>query len=572
MPISITEAVEQLTRSGQFEMQQAKIFDRSVRIWRNAPASLREIFEKSIAFGDRTYIVYEDERLTYANHADRVCRLATVLVERYGIRKGDRVVLAMRNLPEWPIVFWATVSVGAIVVPLNAWWTGPELEYGIQDSGSRVLVADSQRLERIRPHLPELSLDAIIVSRHTGPLEPGVEDLNHVIESAPQRSRLPSLPIAPDDEATIFYTSGTTGKPKGVLGTHRNLVTNVFNYDFMTAFSELRRGFPVGTPSANHSEPSAALLCVPLFHVTGCHSTLAINTFAGNKIVLMHKWDPGKALELIQREKINSFGGVPTIIWQITETPGIKLADVSSIKSLFYGGALSGPEIVSRIESAFPGAQPSTGYGLTEISSIGTAIAGIDYQRKPQSVGLPAPVVDIRIVGENGRDLQVGQSGEIWIKGPNVMKGYWKLPEATAEVITDGWMHSGDLGYMDEEGFVFLAGRINEMIIRGGENVYCAEVERALFSLDAVMDAAVFGMPDRVLGEEVAAVVQIRPGHKLMAAQLRAHVATQVAGYKVPALIELREEPLIRNAAGKIMKGELKKNFAGQRVDGVNRQ
>jgi long-chain acyl-CoA synthetase len=225
---------------------------------------------------------------------------------------------------------------------------------------------------------------------------------------------------------------------------------------------------------------------------------------------------------------------------------------------------------VSRIETFFPGAQPSTGYGLTEISSIGTAIAGIDYQRKPQSVGLAAPVVDIKIVGEDGRDLPAGEAGEIWIKGPNVMKGYWNLPEATAEVITDGWMHSGDLGYMDEEGFVFLAGRINEMIIRGGENVYCAEVERALFSLDAVIDVAVFGMPDRVLGEEVAAVVQLRPGSELTAAQLRAHVVTRVAGYKVPALIELREEPLIRNAAGKIMKGELKKKFLGQRVDKIN--
>jgi long-chain acyl-CoA synthetase len=564
MGISLAEAEWELTRPGApFEMQKANIFGRSLRVWKHAPRSIREIFEKSMAFGDRAYIVYEDERLTYAEHASKVCGLANVLIEQYGIKKGDRIALAMRNLPEWPIVFWATVCIGAIIVPLNAWGTGLELKYGIEDSGSRLLIADGERLERIWPHLGELDIDKIIACRHSDYFGHRVEDLNNLIASADQHSELPIVSIAPDDDATIFYTSGTTGEPKGALGTHRNMVTNVFNYAYMTAFGDLRSGI---TPSILHNidrTPAATLLCVPLFHVTGCHSTLAVNTFVGNKIVLMHKWDPEKALQLIQREKINSFGGVPTIIWQITETPGMESADVSSIESLFYGGALSGPEIVSRIDAAFPSAQPSTGYGMTEVSSIGTAIAGIDYRRKPQSVGLAAPVVDLKIVDSVGRELPAGQSGEIWMRGPNVMKGYWKLREATEEVIIDGWMRSGDLGYVDEEGFVFLGGRIKEMVIRGGENIYCAEVERALLGHEAVIDAAVFGIPDRVLGENVAAVVQLRSGRTLMPAELKAYVATRVASHKVPQRIEVRNEPLIRNAAGKIMKSELKRTFSG---------
>jgi steroid-24-oyl-CoA synthetase len=564
MDMSLSEAKWELTRPGApFEMENANIFGRSLRVWKHAPNSIREIFERSITFGDRTYIVYEDERLTYAEHANKVCRLANVLIERYGIKKGDRVALAMRNLPEWPIVFWAVVSIGAILVPLNAWGTSSELKYGIEDSGSRVFIADGERLERIRPHLAELGIDGIIACRHSEYFDSRIEDLNRLIASVDSTSELPKVSIAPDDDATIFYTSGTTGKPKGALGTHRNMVTNVFNYAYMTAFGDLRRGSIPGILRNIDAKPTASLLCVPLFHVTGCHSTLAVNTFAGNKIVLMHKWNPEKALQLIQHERINSFGGVPTIVWQITETPGMKSADVSSVESLFYGGALSGPEIVSRIDTAFPSAQPSTGYGMTEVSSIGTAIAGIDYRRKPQSVGLPAPVVDLKIVDSDGHELPAGQSGEIWMKGPNVMKGYWKLREATEEVIIDGWMRSGDLGHVDQEGFVFLEGRIKEMVIRGGENIYCAEVERALLSHDAVIDVAVFGIPDRILGENVAAVVQLRLGHTVMPSELQAYAATRIAAYKVPHRIEVRNEPLTRNAAGKIMKSELRRTFSG---------
>jgi len=567
MPVSIMAARELLTRPGSlFETQEVIILGREMRIWRNAPPSLRSLFESSRSFGDRTYLVYEDERLTYRTHTEKVCRFANTLVYRYGVRKGDRVAIAMRNLPEWPIVFWATTAIGAIAVPLNAWWSGPELQYAIEDSGSSVLVLDGERLDRLRGSLGELALRGVMASRHAKPEDSGIDDLNAIIQAAPSATELPPAHIDPDDEATIFYTSGTTAKPKGVLGTHRNLISNVFNYLYMTAFGDLRRGLVPRVLCGPPTEPTTALLCVPLFHVTGCHSTLAINTFLGYTTVLMHKWDPERALQLIERERVNSFGGIPTVIWQITETAGFKSANTSSIKSLFYGGALSGPEIVSRIESAFPGAQPSTGYGMTEVSSIATAIAGVDYQRKPQSVGLPTPVVDIRIVSTDGRDLPAYQEGEIWIKGPNVMKGYWRRPEATEETITNGWIRSGDLGYMDEDGFVYLGGRIKELIIRGGENISAAEVERALFSHEAVMEAAVFGVPDRLLGEEVAAVVRIRPGLKATAGDLRAFLSSRIAGYKVPALMEIRNEPMPRNAAGKILKGDLKKSFAGIRI------
>jgi long-chain acyl-CoA synthetase len=562
-PPSIADLHRLLTAAGSpFEMEEREIRGVRLRTWKKAPPSLRAVVELSRLHGEKTFVVYEDERLGFEAHYRAVATLATALVERFGIRKGDRVAIAMRNFPEWSISFFAAASAGAIVVPLNAWWTGEELEYGLADSGSVVLFADAERTGRLAEHLPKLpGLRQLIVARADEPIAPEHLRFEDVLGTPPADAKLPDVPLEPDDDATIFYTSGTTGRPKGALGTHRNICGNIVSLACGTVRGALRSGAPLPTPGEARPQ-SASLISIPLFHATGCHATLCANFAFGGKLVMMYKWDPERALELIERERINSFGGVPAMVWQVLESPSFSKRDLSCVTSVGYGGAPAAPELVRRIQEAFPKVSPGQGYGLTETSSVTTLNGGADYIAKPDSVGPPVPVVDVKIVDQAGRELPVGEVGEIWIRGPNVVSGYWNKPEATAETITDGWLHSGDLGRVDEEGFVYVLDRAKDMLIRGGENIYCVEVESVLYDHPAVMDAAVVGLSHRVLGEEVAAVVQVVAGREVTEKELQDFVGSRLAAFKVPVRIELRSEPLPRNANGKILKRQLKDEMA----------
>jgi long-chain acyl-CoA synthetase len=561
---SVAEVHRQLTAPGApFEMEEREVVGQRLRVWKGTPASLRVVLELSRLHGEKTFLVYEDERTSFQEHFRACAQLANVLAGRFGVRKGDRVAIAMRNFPEWSIAFWAAAAAGAVVVPLNAWWTGDELEYGLADSGSSVLFADAERAARLAPHLERLpELRHVVVARcGDEPLAPEHLRFEDVLGAPAADVTLPSVTLEPDDDATIFYTSGTTGRPKGALGTHRNICTNLVSLAFGTLRTAIRSGQPM--PSLGEPRPqSAQLISVPFFHATGCHSILCANLAFGGKLVMMYKWDPERAIELIERERISSFGGVPAMVWQVLESPSFAKHDLSCVTSVGYGGAPAAPELVRRIREAFPKVSPGQGYGLTETSSVTTLNGGEDYVRKPDSVGVPVPVCEVKIVDEKGREVPVGQIGEVWIKGPNVVKGYWKKPEATAETFTDGWLHSGDLGRVDEEGFLYIADRAKDMLIRGGENVYCVEVESVLYDHPAVMDAAVVGIPHRVLGEEVGAVVQVAPGREVTERELQDHVAAHLAGFKVPVRIELRREPLPRNPNGKILKRQLKEEMA----------
>ena len=559
MAPSIPEVTALLTAPGSpFELGEAEIRGVRTRTWANAPASLRDVLTSSRERGDQRFLVYEDERMTFAEHHDAVATLAARLVERYGIVKGDRVAIAMRNYPEWSVAFWAAATVGAVVVPLNAWWTGAELEYGLSDSGARLVFADAERVERLAPHLDALDLAGVVVAK--GEAAPGVERWGDVLGDVVAGAELPDVALDPEDDATIFYTSGTTGRSKGALGTHRNICTNLVSLAFATARGALRSGAEPAAPAADAdgAEQNAYLLSVPFFHATGCHSVLVANLAFGGKIVIMHKWDPERALELIERERVTTFGGVPSMVWQVLESPNFERTDISSVKSIGYGGAPAPPELVRRIEAMFPGRTPSNGYGLTETSSVSTINNGADYLRKPDSVGVPVPVVEVQVVDPDGRLLPEGDVGELWIKGPNVVKGYWNKPEATEATFTDGWLHSGDVARIDDEGFVFIVDRAKDMVIRGGENVYCAEVEAALFEHPSVTDAAVIGVPHKILGEEVGAVVVLRDGAEATAEELQAHVRERLAAFKAPTHVFFRTEPLPRNPAGKVLKRDLR--------------
>ena len=546
-----------------FEMETAEIEGVPTRVWKNALPNLAVLAAHANAsFGDREFVVYEDERVTYAAWHRAVATLAHALQER-GVKKGDRVALAMRNLPEWPVAFFAAAVTGAIVVPLNAWWTGEELAFGLADSGAAVLICDAERWDRISPYKAEMPALAHVMVARAGAAamaEPAIT-LESIIGSPKSYADLADLPlpdvaIAPDDAATIFYTSGTTGKPKGALGSHRNLLTNGFSSAYSGAATMLRRGEPLPEPSIR-----ASLLVIPMFHVTACSASMIPTIQAGHKIVLLHKWDTVKAFEIIEREKINATGGVPFIAWQLIEHPDREKYDLSSIDAISYGGAPSAPELVSKIYEIF-GAFPGNGWGMTETMATVTSHVAEDYLNRPDSCGPAVAVSDVKIMSEDGStELPVGEVGELWARGPQIVKGYWNRPDATAETFVDGWVRTGDLARIDDEGFCFIVDRAKDMIIRGGENIYSSEVENILYEHPAVTDAALIGIPHQTLGEEPAAVVHLAPGMTASEDELREYVSARLAKFKVPVKIIFTEDTLPRNANGKILKRDLKALF-----------
>jgi long-chain acyl-CoA synthetase len=567
--MSIAQCNALMTAPGaRFELEARTINGVMLRTYRNAPGTLRDVVVNSLGWADREYLVYEDERVTFGAHFRAAAHLAVRLRDDFGIRKGDRVAIIMRNYPQWPVAFFAPLLIGAIATPLNSWWTGEELEYALSDSGASVAIVDPEKLERIREHLPRLSgLKTVIVAR-SGDEEgdPGVVSMDRLIGSAKSWASLtdigvPAAEIDPDDDATIMYTSGTTGKPKGALASHRAIISNVFNSMSCQARHFLRQGQtpPVRDPK---SDPQRiALLAIPFFHATGAFSNLVPAIMNADRIVSMYKWDPTDAMRIIEKEKVTTIGGVPAIAWQVLEHPERDRYDLSSIAIVGYGGAPSAPALVANIKKRFPAALPSNGWGMTETCAASCVNFGRDYELRPSSCGAPGVAMDFRIVGEHGQTLEANQVGELWVRGPNNCKLYWNKPEATAKTFIDGWVVTGDVGYMDEEGFVFLTDRAKDMLIRGGENVYCIEVENVLYEHPAIMDAAVVGIPHKILGEEVGAVVQVKPDRDVTQDELRTFVARRIAAFKTPVEIHIQRDPLPRNANGKIMKNELRGRF-----------
>ena len=567
--MSIAQAHAILTAPGMpFEMEEIDIGGVKTRTWKNAPPTLRSVVEAGRQHGEKIFLVYEDERASFEAFYRAVSAFAHELHAK-GVRKGDRVAIVMRNLPEWPVAFYAGEALGAIVTPLNAWWTGPELEYGLTDSGSKVAILDAERLERLREHIPNCpELKAIYVSRLVeDEADPKVTKLESVIGETGAWAELPDRPlpaadIAPDDPATIFYTSGTTGEPKGALGTNRNINSNILAGAIGGPRTFLRKGERPPSPDPNGPQMTS-LLSVPFFHATGCFAILNPMLVGGAKLVMMHRWDVVRAFELIEREKVTMAGGVPTIAWQLLEHPLRSNYDLSSLQSVAYGGAPSAPELVRKLKEVFPKSSSGQGWGMTETSASVTGNSAEDYENRPDSCGVAVPVSDLKIMTVEGdRELPVGEVGELWAKGPQVVREYWNKPEATAQTFVDGWVKTGDLARLDEEGFCYIIDRAKDMLIRGGENIYCIEVENVLYDHPAVMDAALVGIPHKTLGEEPGAVVTLKPGATASEQELRSFVAERLAAFKVPVKVLFWHETLPRNPNGKILKNELKKLFA----------
>jgi long-chain acyl-CoA synthetase len=554
----------ELTAPGaQFEVFETRVRGHSIRAWRNAPANVRDLWLSSLQFGDRDYLVYDNERLTYAQTHERVNALAAWMLDQ-GVTAGDHVAIAMRNFPEWMQAYWAALLIGGVVVGMNAWWVSHEMAYGLRDAKPKVLVIDQERLDRLESVMGEIPPVQLLGVRLGTPYNKGI---NHITDfedavRAGKGKTLPDVGIDADSDATIFYTSGTTGYPKGAQLTHRGCVSNLMSLMFAGALQagiNAKKGLVV--PGATPVIPSA-LITTPLFHVTANNCAAYTLTAAGGKMVHMYRWDAGEALRLIAKERITSMSGVPTMARELISHPDFANTDTSSLLSLGGGGAQLQPDLVHKIDKSVATARPSTGYGMTETCGIITSIGGDYFVDKADSCGPAMPVYETKIVDPEGREVPRGQAGELWVKGAHVIRGYLNRPEATASTITDGWLHTGDGARMDEDGFLYIVDRLKDMVIRGGENVYCAEVEAALFKHPAIAETTVFGVPDERLGEEVGAAVFFKAGQSATEDELRAHCGEYMAKHKVPRYIWFVNEPLPRNASGKFLKREVRDRFA----------
>ena len=555
MSMTFLEANTAVTGSGQiFELIDGDVRGVKMKVYKNAPAHLGQVFAGSRGHGDKTFLVYEDEIITFAQAADRIDALASLLVNTYGVKKGDRVAVAMRNFPEWVMSFAAIISVGAVNVSMNSWWTEDEMDFALEDSGATVLICDQQRFDIGAASCVKKNIKVLVV-RAEKPLPAGVDKWEAVL---PLGDKHPGADISPDDDATILYTSGTTGRPKGAVSTHRAIISSIM------AFSARNTIFQMSGTKLKDVDgpevPTSFILIVPLFHVTGCVPVMLSCFVAGLKLAIMYKWDPEKALEMIEREQITNFVGVPTQSWDLVNSPAFEKYDTSSLRAVGGGGAPSPTSLVGKVNDKVKNGNPQLGYGMTETNAFGPAITGSDYLSHPTSTGRASWPMMVEVRDENLKPVPTGQSGEIWFFGPMLIRGYWNRPDATAETIVDGWLRSGDLGRLDADGYVYVEDRVKDMILRAGENVYGAEVESAIYEHPAVHEAAVFGVPHERLGEEVGVAILVNDGMTLTPEELWAFLDVKIAKFKIPTQVVIMSEPLPRNAAGKFLKRELQQH------------
>ena len=537
--LTLEEATQRLLSPGSpFELAKEDVLGERLSVYKNRSRSLRDLLERSKEYADQEYLVFSDgRRWTYGEHLADVGSVAAALEEKYGIEAGDHVAILAANAPEWILLYWATVSLGGVVIAMNGWWAGEEIRYGLDLAKPKVLFADERRIER----LADIEVDAPIVS-----FERDFEALQKFKPGAD----LPTHPIAEDDPALLLFTSGTTGRPKGALVSHRTLIAFTMTSFFIgarRAMTEPQRGGPAGS----------LLAPFPLFHLSGTMGSVTSALAGAQKTVWpMGRFDPAQIIELTREEDITTWAGATTHIFRLLDHPALETLDRSRFTNVGVGGSASTPELLRSISEKFPHLDGcvGSGYGSSETGGL-VSYANFDMlQKSAYCVGPPLPSVEIKIVDEAGETVPDGTDGRICVRSPLVMLEYLNNPKANAETFLPGrWVDTGDLGHL-EDGHLFLASRLRDMIIRGGENVYPAEIENRIELHPGVAEVAVYGVEDRELGQKVKAVIVPNANAELSEEEIRDFAAETLAYFKVPEFVEIRSEPLPRNATGKVMK------------------
>ncbi|MGI9233620.1 MAG: class I adenylate-forming enzyme family protein [Woeseiaceae bacterium] len=549
------QAINQVCAAGQpYELKTTQIRGKSCRVFVNAPLTLHDIYSDSRS--DLDFLIYEKERLSFDEVYRQASALAFAMVEDYGIQQGDRVAIALRNYPEWVIAFFAATSIGAIAVPLNAWWNSREIYYSLEDCQPSLIIVDQERLDRLA-NCESLTKDLRIIRlRAAG--NPGMESDNwDGVLGANIAAEMPQVSVDPDDDAIILYTSGSTGHPKGVVSSHRSIIHALLSWELDW---ELRAC--MGVYELQETEQQGGmLLAIPLFHVAGCHAAMLSSIRVQRKVVCMYKWDVQKGMELIERERLTAVMATPAISGDVVHASATSSRDLSSLILLGGGGAPRAPEQVRAIDRMSETLIPATGWGMTETNAIGTGIAADDYLEHPSSSGQCSGVLDIRVVDDLGKQQPTGERGELQVRGTSMFRAYWNRPEATAEAFDGDWFHTGDVAIVDEQGFLYIVDRIKDLVNRGGENIGCGEVEAALLENPNVIEACVYGVPDERLGEEVGAMMYV--SQVLDEDELRAFLADKLAKFEIPRYFHQETEPLPRIATGKIAKRQLQ----GEAID-----
>ncbi len=547
-PIPRLQAIAEVTGPGQVhELVDAVIGGRALRVFKNAPPSLRVLFETTAS--ELPFLAYEDERWNFAQAWRAAARIGRVLKDS-GVVKGDRVAIAMRNYPEWVLAFTAITSIGAVAVAVNAHWQADELVYGLSDCGAKVVFADQERLDRLAERAPIDGLQVLAVRAQR--LPPGVRALA-LLTDAVGDVDMPPAQIEPEDLALMLYTSGSTGHPKGVPSTQRNVLSALLSWEADRLVGERMAGLEPAAPA----EQPGTLLAVPLFHATGLHASYLASYRAQRRMVCMYRWDAEAAAALIARERLTSVVAPAAVTGDLVRVAQAKTHDLSTLQMVGGGGAPRAPEQVRQIRSSFGNAMPNIGWGMTETNAIGTGISGEDYLQRPASSGRCSLVLQLKVVDEQGRELPAGQRGELLVRGTSMFAGYWNLPQANASAFVDGdWFRTGDVAYIDDEGFLFIVDRIKDLIIRGGENIGCGQVEAALLMHPQIHEASVFAVPDERLGEEVGAMVY--GDAELDLDELRQFLTQHLARFELPRYIVCSPQPLARTPSGKIFKREIR--------------
>lgn len=518
-----------------------------------APATLPEVLAAGRQHGDREFLVYEGERRSFADLFAEADALSAAM-QAHGVQKGDRVAIAMRNYPEWVAAFIAIANIGAVIVPVNSWGQPADIAYTVEDAGAKLVFCDQQRFDGVADIFASRGIEAVIA-------RPEREDDSRSMQAfvAGHVGASPEpVELGPDDLALIMYTSGTSGKPKGAVITQRAICQAIFNMECCAIAAAMTNGETIAAMLERGFEPTS-LLAVPLFHVSGCHAQFLSNLRGGRRIVMMYKWNVDKALDYVEQERITTIAAAPAMILDLLESDRFSEADTRSLFSLGIGGAATPPKVGKLLREKMPLNFSGTGWGMTETNAQGASFTGRAWSEKQGSSGFPHPIVQLRICDEQGGELPQGDTGEIWVKSVAAIREYWHRPEANAEEFRDGWFKTGDIGYIDEDGFLFLADRAKDMIIRGGENIYPIEIENELIEHPAVKEVAAIGLPHERWGEEVCVVVHA--SEPLGEGDLLAFAKERLAAFKVPTRVEFSDEPLPRNATNKLLKKDIRERL-----------